>query len=86
MAIMHYELCIMHYALCINLTPKFKGGIFPQNNILSFWHSVKKIPHSALIMNYALNLTTSRLRRTPPIHCVAGGELSLRFRVAAWQL
>ena len=26
-------------------------------------------------MNYELNLTTSRLRRTPPIHCVAGGEL-----------
>lgn len=23
--------------------------------------------------------TTSRLRRTPPIHCVAGGELGLRF-------
>ena len=28
-------------------------------------------------MNYELNLTTSRLRRTPPIHCVAGGELGL---------
>ena len=33
------------------------GGIFPQNNFLSFWHSVKKNPHSAwqlCIMNYAL--------------------------------
>ena len=28
-------------------------------------------------MNYELNLTTSRLCRTPPIHCVAGGELGL---------
>ena len=38
----------MNYALCINSTPKFMRGIFPQNNFLSFWHSVKKIPHSAL--------------------------------------
>ena len=55
MAIMNYELCIMNYELCINLTPKFMGGIFPQNNFLSFWHSVKK--NSALrmaIMNYEL--------------------------------
>ena len=55
MAIMNYELCIMNYELCINLTPKFMGGIFPQNNFLSFWHSVKKNStlHMA-IMHYAL--------------------------------
>ena len=41
-----------------------------------------------LIVCYALRHfgTTSRLRRTPPIHCVAGGELGLRVKIMNYAL